>query len=100
MNYQKKELLKQKIEHIDIKNFNSVPLIDGFDHMAFQARNLANACKIFDTMLRDENCTTILVLAGSLFSAGLKNVVVDMIRCNMEDKIVPTGVILHEHVFF
>jgi len=100
MKYETKELLKQKIHHIDIKTFNSVPLINEFDHMAFQSRNLANSCKIFDTMLRDTNCTTILCLAGSLFSAGLKNVVVDMIKCNMVDTIVSTGAILVDQDFF
>jgi deoxyhypusine synthase len=100
MNYDKKNLLKDRIQHVDIKTFNSVPLIEAYDHMSFQARNLANACKIYDTMIKDEDCTIILVLAGSLFSAGLKNVVVDMIRYNMVDSIVSTGAILVDQDFF
>ena len=72
MKYDKKSLLNQKIEHIDITKFNSIPLIDAFDHMAFQSRNLARASKIFDTMIQDKDCTNMLILAGSLFSAGLK----------------------------
>ncbi len=96
----KKQLLSQKIEHIDIKKFNAVPLIDSFDRMAFQSRNLANACKIYDTMLADKDCTVILCLAGSLVSAGLKNVVVDMIRNNMIDIIVSTGAIIVDQDFF
>ncbi|MEM0467404.1 MAG: deoxyhypusine synthase [Candidatus Thermoplasmatota archaeon] len=100
MNYEKKELLKEKIEHIDIKAFNAVPLIESFEKMSFQARNLARACKIVDMMMQDKNCTTILCLAGSLFSAGLKNVVVDMIQCNMVDAIVSTGAIIVDQDFF
>ena len=96
----KKQLLSQKIEHIDIKAFNAVPLIDAFDHMAFQSRNLANACKIYDTMLADTDCTVILCMAGSLVSAGLKNVVVEMIRNNMVDAIVSTGAIVVDQDFF
>lgn len=72
MKYNKKELLKQKIKHIDIKKFDSIPLIESFDDMAFQSRNLARACKIYETMLKDKDCTIILCLAGSLVSAGLK----------------------------
>jgi len=68
MKYKKNELLKNKIEHIDIKKFNSVPLVDAFDNMAFQSRNLARACKIYDNMMKDKNCTNILCLAGSLVS--------------------------------
>ena len=100
MKYNKKELLKEKIEHIDIKKFNSVPLIESFDHMAFQSRNLARACKIYDAMLKDENCTTILCLAGSLVSAGLKNVIIDLIKNNMIDVVVSTGAIVVDQDFF
>jgi hypothetical protein len=32
---EKKELLSEPIQHIDIKTFNAIPLIEAFDHMAF-----------------------------------------------------------------
>ena len=98
--YDKKNLLQKEIKHIDIATFNSVPLIESFDHMAFQSRNLANACKIYDTMLRDKDCTIILCLAGSLFSAGLKKLVYDLITNNMVDTIVSTGAIIIDMDFF
>ncbi|MGF3584521.1 MAG: 1,9-bis(guanidino)-5-aza-nonane synthase [Thermoplasmatota archaeon] len=100
MKDEKKRLLSQRIEHIDIKTFNAVPLIEAFDRMSFQSRNLANACKIYDTMLNDKDCTIILCLAGSLVSAGLKKVIVDMIRYNMVDVIVSTGAIIVDQDFF
>jgi len=97
---EKKEVLSEPIKHIDIKTFNPIPLIEAFDHMAFQSRNLANACKIFTTMLEDTECSIILCLAGSLVSAGLKNVIVEMIRNNMVDAIVSTGAIVVDQDFF
>ncbi|KYK24329.1 deoxyhypusine synthase [Thermoplasmatales archaeon SM1-50] len=97
---EKKELLSEPIHHIDIKAFNAIPLIEAFDHMAFQSRNLANACKIFQRMLVDADCSIILCLAGSLVSAGLKNVIVDMIRHTMVDAIVTTGAIVVDQDFF
>jgi len=100
MKYDKKELLKEKIQHIDIKKFNSIPLIESFDHMAFQSRNLARACKIYDQMLKDKDCTTILCLAGSLVSAGLKNVIIDLIKNNMIEVVVSTGAIVVDQDFF
>lgn len=100
MKYNKKELLKQKIKHIDIKKINSIPLIESFDDMAFQSRNLARACEIYNTMLKDKDCTNILCLAGSLVSAGLKNVIVDLIKHNMIDVIVATGAIIVDQDFF
>ena len=100
MKYNKKELLKTKVEHVDIKKFNSIPLIESFDRMAFQSRNLARACKIYDKMLSDKDCTTILCLAGSLVSAGLKKVIIDLIKHDMIDVIVSTGAIVVDQDFF
>jgi len=88
----KKSLLKETIEHIDIRSFDARPIIEAYGRMAFQARNLHNVSAIFNRMLKDDSCAIILTLAGSLFSAGLKNVVADMIRQNMVDVIVSTGV--------
>ena len=100
MKYNKKELLKQKIKHIDIKKFDSIPLIESFDDMAFQSRNLARACKIYETMLKDKDCTIILCLAGSLVSAGLKKVIIDLIENNMVDIVVSSGAIVVDQDFF
>ena len=100
MSSKKQELLKEKIQHIDITTFNSTPLIQAYGNMAFQSRNLARACSIFNTMLQDVNCTNILCLAGSLISAGLKKVIIDMIRYKMVDIIVSTGAIIVDQDFF
>ena len=100
MKYDKKDLLKKEIKHIDIKKFNSVPLIDSFDDMAFQSRNLARACQIYDTMLKDKDCAVMLCLAGSLVSAGLKKVIIDLIEKNMVDVIISTGAIVVDQDFF
>lgn len=90
---EKKDFLNSErlVEHIDIKAHNVVPLVDAMGKMAFQARNLHRAATIFEKMVADKDCTVILTLAGSLFSAGLKDVVVDMVRNNMVDAIVSTG---------
>jgi len=96
----KKDFLREQIQHIDIKAFDVVPLVESYKNMAFQARNLYRASKYYDMMLEDKNCSVILTLAGSLFSAGLKNVVVDMVRNNMVDAIVSTGAIIVDQDFF
>ncbi|MGB9695718.1 MAG: 1,9-bis(guanidino)-5-aza-nonane synthase [Ignavibacteria bacterium] len=96
----KKDYLKETIKHIDIKSFNSIPLVESYKDMAFQARNLYRAARYYDMMLSDEKCSIILCLAGSLFSAGLKQVVVDMVRHNMVDVIVSTGAIIVDQDFF
>jgi deoxyhypusine synthase len=88
---EKKELLAETIEHIDITQHNVVPLVDAMRQMAFSARDLSRAAEIYERMLRDHDCGIILCLAGSLISAGLKQVFVDMIRHKMVDAIVSTG---------
>jgi deoxyhypusine synthase len=100
MKPKKSELLVEEVEHIDIKEHNVVPLVEAMSKMAFSARDLGRAATIYDQMIRDEDCAIILCLAGSLFSAGLKNVVVDLIRHNMVDAIVSTGAIIVDQDFF
>ena len=100
MKYNKKDLLKRKIKHIDIKKINSIPLIDAFKDTSFQSRNLARACSIYDKMLLDLDCSNILCLAGSLVSAGLKKVIIDLIKHNMVDIVVSTGAVIVDQDFF
>lgn len=96
----KQDLLKQVIEHLDIKQHNVAPLVDGLKHMAFSARDLYRAAEIYDRMLRDDECSIILCLAGSLISAGLKQIFVDLIRHRMVDCIVSTGANIVDQDFF
>lgn len=82
---------KKTIEHFDITNHNTVDLVDAMGKMAFQARNLNRAANIYVQMLKDKKCSVYLTLAGSLFSAGLKDVVVELVKNNMVDAIISTG---------
>ncbi|MBI4924419.1 MAG: deoxyhypusine synthase, partial [Bdellovibrio sp.] len=100
MKLKKEELLTKEIKHIDIKKYDVVALVDAMKETAFQARNLGRACEIYDQMLRDQNCSIILCLSGSLFSAGLKNIVLDLVKHNMVDAIVSTGAIMVDQDFF
>src|SRR5205823_6951403 len=76
------------------------PLVDAMKSMAYSARDLARAAEILDRMVRDKDCGIILCLAGSLMSAGLKQVVIDMIQCRMVDAIVSTGANIVDQDFF
>ncbi len=96
----KKDYLKEVIKHIDIKEHNVVKLVESMEFMAFSSRDLNRAAQIYDKMLQDKDCTIILTLAGSLFSAGLKKVVFDLVNNNMVDAIVSTGAIMVDQDFF
>lgn len=96
-----KPLLANPIEHIDItQNQSWETWVNAMQHTAFQARNLANAAKIYSKMLADSQCSVILCLAGSLVSAGLKKVIVDLIENNLVDIIVSNGANIVDQDFF
>lgn len=96
----KRELLQHEIRHVSLDDFDPVPLVEAMGDMAFQARNLHGAAQIYERMLRDHQCTVILCIAGSLVSAGLKKIFVQMIEHQMVDVIVGTGANLVDQDFF
>ncbi len=96
----KKELLSREIEHIDVTTFDTRPMLKAMEAMAYSARDMARAAEIFERMLRDKDCGVIVCLAGSLVSAGLKKVIVEMLRSRMADAIVSTGANIVDQDFF
>jgi deoxyhypusine synthase len=100
MSTTKADYLKEPIVHLDIKEHNVVPLVEAMGDMAFSARDLNRAARIYEMMLTDKDCGIILVLAGSIFSAGLKRVVFDLVDNNLVDAIVSTGALIVDQDFF
>lgn len=96
----KSDFLQNKIRHIDIKAYDASALVDAMHGMAYSARDLARAAEIYERMLQDTECGVILCLAGSLISAGLKQIFVDLVRHNMVDAIVSTGANIVDQDFF
>ncbi len=97
----RRELLRHPIAHIDITTQPAiVELVESMQAMAFSARDLYRAADIFDRMLRDTDCAVILTLAGSLISAGLKKIIVDLVQNTMVDAIVSTGANIVDQDFF
>ncbi|MGB3294826.1 MAG: deoxyhypusine synthase [Phormidesmis sp.] len=98
MNRQK--FFQKHIHHIDIKSLQVANLVEAMGKTSFQARNVGQAAHIYDQMLQDPDCLIILCLAGSLFSAGLKGIVCDLIDHNMVDAVVSTGANIVDQDFF
>jgi len=96
----KRELLKETIEHIDIKSFDASGIIASMRKMSFSSRDTANAADIFFRMVKDKECTNILTLAGSTSAGGCMQVYVDMVKNNMIDVIVATGASIIDMDFF
>jgi deoxyhypusine synthase len=96
----KRDFLKTPVVSIDIKQHDVRPLVDAMADMAFQARNLGRAARIYDAMLADKECSVIVCLAGSLCSAGLRDVFIDLIEHRMADAVVSTGANIVDQDFF
>jgi deoxyhypusine synthase len=96
----KSDLLKETIEHIDIKSFDSTPIIDSMRKMSFTSRDTASAADILLKMVNNTECTNILTLAGSTSAAGCMQVYVEMVKNKMIDVIVATGASIIDMDFF
>lgn len=96
----REELLSRPIKHFDMTKVDVSPIVEQMREMAFTSRDLARAADIYHRMLDDKECGVIVCLAGSLISAGLKQILVDMVRHNMVDAIVSTGANIVDQDFF
>jgi len=97
---EKNDFLRDPVKHIDIKSFDSTKIIEAMKDMSFTARDTAGAADIFNRMIRDDECTIILCIAGSTIAAGCKQIYTDMVRHNMVDVIVATGASIVDMDFF
>jgi deoxyhypusine synthase len=98
--HNKKSLLNNPVEHIDIKSFDARTIIDGMSKMSFTSRDTARAAGIYNEMLADHDCSIFLTLAGSTSAGGCMNLYTDLVKNNMVDAIVATGASIIDMDFF
>ena len=100
MKPKKEDLLKEEIQHIDIKSFDATKIIDAMREMSFTSRDTAVAADIYNRMIRDKECSIILTLAGSTSAGGCMQLYVDMVKSKMIDCVVATGASIVDMDFF
>jgi deoxyhypusine synthase len=98
--HNKKPLLNNPVEHIDIKSFDARKIIDGMSKMSFTSRDTARAAGIYNEMLADKDCSIFLTLAGSTSAGGCMDLYTDLVKHNMIDAIVATGASIIDMDFF
>jgi deoxyhypusine synthase len=98
--HNKKSLLSNPIEHIDIKSFDARKIIDGMGKMSFTSRDTARAASIYNEMLADKDCSIFLTLAGSTSAGGCMDLYAELVKNNMIDAIVATGASIIDMDFF
>jgi deoxyhypusine synthase len=89
----REDLLRTPVAHMQIKSDMTVnKLVQQFRNSgSFAAGRLASACDVFENMVRDQECTIFLALAGAMVPAGLRSTIADLIRRRMIDALVSTG---------
>jgi deoxyhypusine synthase len=98
--HNKKSLLNNPVEHIDIKSFDARKIIDGMRKMSFTSRDTARAADVYNEMLADKDCSIFLTLAGSTSAGGCMDLYTDLVKHNMVDAIVATGASIIDMDFF
>ncbi|MBO6487853.1 MAG: deoxyhypusine synthase, partial [Pelagibacteraceae bacterium] len=84
----------------DITSFDSRKIIESMKKMSFTSRDTAKAAEIYNEMIKDQNCSIFLTIAGSTSAAGCMNLYSDLVKYNMVDAIVATGASIIDMDFF
>jgi deoxyhypusine synthase len=89
----RKDYLQRPVEHMKINSPLTVDqLMRQFSNSgSFGAGRLATACDVYEKMLRDKECTIFLAVSGAIVPAGLRTLIVDLIRKRLVDVLVCTG---------
>jgi len=89
----REDFLNTPVAHMQLKPQMTVnQLIKQFKRSgSFCAGRLAEACDVYEKMVRDEECTVFLALAGAMVPAGLRTTIANLIRKRLIDVLVSTG---------
>jgi deoxyhypusine synthase len=90
---QRRDFLGEPVQHVRVTGRLSVDeLIQQFrGSCSFGAGRLSDACDIYERMVRDDDCTIFLAVAGAVVPAGMRSLIADLIRERLVDVVVSTG---------
>jgi deoxyhypusine synthase len=97
----KKHHIMGNIEPMKLGRGSSiVDLIRAYEKSgAYNARRLAEACRVFDAML-DDDATICLTLAGAMIPAGMGGMINSMLKAGFIDFMISTGANLYHDIHF
>lgn len=91
----KKEQKLTIVKHADIwRKMTVSELIDQYQKVGFNGKELAKARDVLKAMNADKNCIKFLTLAGALVPGGLKHIIYTMIENGLVDGLIVTGATL------
>ena len=86
----------KEVKHVKVYNDMTVDELikEMREGAGFGARRLSEAVDIYEEMIKDEDATIFLTLAGALVPGGMKKVIVDFMENNYVDVLITTGAML------
>ena len=90
--------LRRKVESIEVKEKSVSQLLSEMARTAYQGRKLGEAAEIWEKMLREEDLTIIMGLAGSMSTAGQWKIINWLIEKRFIDVLVSTGANISEDI--
>ena len=92
INLGKEEYLQTKIAPLSPRNITSVSgLLTALGGCSFQGRALSRCLDVLENMAKDEECMTIMTLAGAMVPGGMEETVTQLIEEGIIDALVTTG---------
>ncbi|NOZ76775.1 MAG: deoxyhypusine synthase [Euryarchaeota archaeon] len=85
------DFLKDPTVPIRIEDRGVSELLEAMEDTGFQGRRLGEAARVWKEMLKEDDITIFLGLAGAMVPAGMRRVVSYLIRNRMVDCLVSTG---------
>lgn len=84
--------MKKGVNQLNVEeNDDLKKLIDNMAETGFGAKRLGKACKIYEKMVKHENCVKFFALAGAMVPVGMQKIVHDMVELGFIDVLVTTG---------
>lgn len=82
----------KKIEHVKVEKGMKVnELVKRMGNCGMNAKKLSLAVDVFEDMINDKDCKIFMGLAGAMVPAGMKNVIIELIKNKWIDVLVSTG---------
>ncbi|MFH1127015.1 MAG: deoxyhypusine synthase [archaeon] len=86
------DMKNKRINQIKVDEDSTVDeIVREMETCGFGAKRLGMAVDILEKMIRDKDCKVFLGIAGAIVPAGMKNLLIDMIRNGWVDVVVTTG---------
>jgi deoxyhypusine synthase len=90
--------LKGKVEPVDVKEKSISQLVSEMAKTAYQGRKLGEAVEVWKEMLKEEDLTIIMGLAGSMGTAGQWKMINWLVEKRFIDVLVSTGANVSEDI--